>query len=386
MGNIKLTEKEIALIEAAVAEIKAKKSLDSLKTITSDVIQNVDVDGWSVNAAGEEISKKSAIKEKLLSAASAAGINVVAAAAMIDEGISAGQAARAAAIAADPVTLANAAAVAEIKANPCAEQLSLTVYALIKTYGLKPEQIDRASLIAAANTDRYVSFKDTSTEALEAGIKAALAGSAEIGSGEIEGHPPLIHVRQAVAAAAHSETQFISVAEFTRLMAAAEVLEMEGRVILASEAANDAAIEAEIAAIRKNPTLKQLKESALRVAVPTMLSIDKSGWKSHSIVEVHGDKVNVEIFERLCAALADAAPVTYAQPIKPEIPAPVAPTVKHVPHVERNLLKGARYDEMSAADIEAPEAVGAYSLITRETSPVGMHTKDEKGRTVISRA
>lgn len=370
----------------AVADTKnAVKGMDTLMAAALAY-------GQAMARAGLGITPASA-KTELLATARAAGISSGVAAGIIDEGIDKGFDEASVAIKADPVTVLNEIAVRCVQRNPSPEQVAATAYELVRSCGMKPENLARERLLAA------VGNKSRAYETVfDSAVAAAISSGAEIAA--TEGNAPVERVRAAMIAAAHEESRYLSIEAFERIMFEAEVLEANGRALSTERVAGEeAAVEAEIAAIRANPTLKQLRESTLKVAVPGMtgeIFIGERGaslqWQQRKQIDVRGDKVCVDIFERLCAALIEARP-EYTVPVKTtlglfdaglptkQVPAP-APA-QRLPE-GRNLLKKT-WNEPQALS----EGEGNYTPIDpippapRRRTPKEYIGKDERGITVI---
>lgn len=252
------------------------------------------------------------IKAALLEAATAAGLNEIAAGALIDDGMNRGKPEFFADKARNRVTEANSDTVRAIGRNRTLAQVGASVYALITERGLKPEEIDQWALITAASANAVGA--DIYHTAVRSVIAAAVAAAMTNNNEDMPAGGPLEHVRNAVDRAAHTESRYISVSEFEKIMMTAEILEREGKALLPGEVVEEAAILKEIAAIKRNPTLGQLRESTLLVAEPVMFG-RFAGRSIKNDATVGSKKICVDIFERLCNAYLEAVPA-YTQPIK----------------------------------------------------------------------
>lgn len=254
----------------------------------------------------------------LLRAAKDTGLDEKAAVEIIRVGLDQGRKELQAEFDALPEEIAKRELRAEIGSEAASEHIRSCVYRYVKNGKLAPEQVHQSldgRMPLYGHDDPRRKHNDDMQRAIQEGIAVALADWSKTDTPEmasIRGTPTVGRVRMLMEKVARPESLYVEAAVFERLLNIA-ILSAEGRVFLPT-IEHDRQIETELEAVKRTPTLQQLKESTLKIGR-------------------RGNYIALDVFKRLAVAM-DSPHLPVAAPT-------VAPgSVLTVPAAEQGAPEG----------------------------------------------
>lgn len=301
-------------IVSAVEAIKENPTYDVIEAEAAKIAENV--------PSSLGLPNSLTIKSQLLHAAVEAGKDKDTTEKIIESGMKKGAAAAAKNAEKKHITDSNAWAVAEIEKNPTEETVRNVVYKLVKSEGfmnrsiMQPVQLNRDAIVAAFHGE---ADEKTISQAIEDGITAARGHLFSTSFKEDENFADIV---KAVSGekGIYNESRYLAADKFESIMNAA-IMAKDGRVILTGEA-EQRAVDKEKEALRRNPTLEQLKLSTLKLS--------------------RGGAVCLDSFEELAATMGKPQPSTQSLlKKKHHQPVPDSGAPEERPTVEKTESKNA---------------------------------------------